>query len=386
MKDDTTSARAWIERLVAFDTTSRNSNLPLIDDVEAFLAPLADDIRRTPDDTGEKSNLLVRFGPQTEGGVVLSGHTDVVPVDGQDWASDPFTVVERDGRLYGRGAADMKSFLAVVLANAEGFAAASLSKPVYFAFSYDEEIGLLGAPRLIDDLIRNEPRPTAVIVGEPTMMKVIDGHKGIAYHRVTVTGAESHSSQTGRGVSAVTVAARLIGVVESMNRERAASADADSPFDPPHTTMTCNLVHGGTQANIMAGSCEFQWDLRRMPGEPGEAAMNEFMTHARALEAEMRAVDPRCAITVETMADAPPLGPRADNPAAQLAFALTGENRAGAVSYGAEGGQFQEAGLSVVVCGPGSIDQAHQPNEFVSIDQLNLGDLFIKRLIKRVSG
>lgn len=380
------SARAWIERLVSFDTTSRNSNLPLIDDVEAFLAPLADEMRRTPDDTGEKSNLLVRFGPEIEGGVVLSGHTDVVPVDGQDWSSDPFTVEERDGRLYGRGTADMKSFLAVALANAEGFAAAELTRPVYFAFSYDEEIGLLGAPRLIDDLVRCEPKPEAVIVGEPTMMKVIDGHKGIAYHRVRVTGAESHSSQTGRGVSAVTAAARLIGVVEAMNRARAANADPQSPFDPPHTTMTCNLVHGGTQANIMAGACEFQWDLRRMPGEPGEAALAEFMEHARALEAEMRAIDPRCAIEVERAADAPPLEPRAENKAAELAYALTGENRAGAVSYGTEGGQFQEAGLAVVVCGPGSIDQAHQPDEFISVDQLKAGDLFMKRLIKRLSG
>lgn len=382
--DRLAAARDWIDRLVAIDTTSRNSNLALIDIVEDHLARLGARTRRTADDTGEKANLVATFGPNTEGGVVLSGHTDVVPVDGQDWSSDPFRIEVRGGRLYGRGTSDMKSFLAIALAEAEDFAATDLARPVSIAFTYDEEIGCLGAPRLIEDLVREGPRPGAVIVGEPTMMKVIDGHKGIAVHRVAVRGAETHSSQTGRGVSAVMAAATLIGVVERMNAARAAAADPASPFDPPHTTMTCNVVRGGTQANIMAGECVFDWDLRSIPGDDPDAALAEFAEAARAVEAEMRAIDPRCSVTVERVANAPSLAPAPSNPAAELAFALTGENASGAAAYAAEAGQYQEAGLPVVVCGPGSIDQAHQPDEFIALDQVAAGVRFMGRLRERL--
>jgi len=382
---DLETVRGELARLVAFDTTSRNSNLDLVDDVEERLKALGAATRRTTDDTGAKANLLARFGPVTAGGVVLSGHTDVVPVDGQDWASDPFVLEERGGRLYGRGTCDMKGFLACAMAHAERFAEAPLARPVYFAFTYDEEVGCLGAPRLIADLVRSEPRPAAVIVGEPTMMKVVNGHKGAAYHRTVATGAEAHSSKSGQGVSAVMAAARLIEILRAMHDERRAAADPESPFDPPHATITCNVIGGGTAPNILAGECAFEWDARCLPDERPEDVLAEFAARAAVVEREMKAVDARCAIRTERFANIPSMARRAENAAADLACALTGENGSAAVAYGAEAGQYQNAGLAVAICGPGSIGEAHQPDEFVALDQLERCLAFMARLEARLS-
>lgn len=376
---------AWIDRLVAYDTTSSKSNLALIDDVEAHLRAHGAETFRVPNDAGDKANLYAVVGPKVRGGVVLSGHTDVVPVEGQSWSSDPFTVVEREGRLYGRGTSDMKSFSAIALSLLPEMARADLKRPIIFALSYDEEIGLLGAPRMIAEIKARLPAPMAVIVGEPTMMRVIDGHKGIASFRTSVTGFTTHSSQTDRGVSAVEGAARLIVKISEMRAAREAGADAKSPFHPPYSTMTVNVAHGGTQLNIMAGACFFEWDCRVIPGETSADIRREFDEEARRVEKSMQARAPGCRVETVQISNAPCLAPQADNPAADLAKSLTGDNATATVSYAAEAGQFQEAGFSSVICGPGSIDQAHQPDEFIALDQVAQGTAFIRRLIARLS-
>ncbi|MEQ1931224.1 MAG: acetylornithine deacetylase [Parvularculaceae bacterium] len=376
---------AWISRLIAHDTTSSKSNLALIDDVEAYLKSFGAETHRVHNADKSKANLYAVVGPNVEGGVILSGHTDVVPVAGQDWASDPFKAVEMDGRLYGRGASDMKSFSAVGLSLVPEMAAANLKRPLIFALSYDEEIGCLGAPHMIAEIKGRLPAPSAVIVGEPTLMKVIDGHKGIASFRTTVTGYTTHSSQTDRGVSAVEAAARLIVNLTGMRGARAATPDKASPFNPPYTTMTVNVAHGGTQLNIMAGECVFDWDCRVIPGESPAAILSEFEDYARSVEADMRRKAGGCRVGTVQMTNAPPLAPLADNPAADLAKSLTGRNATEVVAFATEAGQFQEAGFSTVICGPGSIDQAHQPNEWIAIDQVAEATRFLRKLIARMA-
>jgi acetylornithine deacetylase len=382
---DITSQLEWISRLVAFDTTSSKSNLALIEDVETYLHEFGVETFRITNDDGTKSNLYTVVGPKVEGGVVLSGHTDVVPVEGQDWKTDPWTVVEKDGKLYGRGVADMKSFSAIGLSLVPEMLQAGLKRPIIFALSYDEEVGCLGAPRMISQIADRVPEPAAVIVGEPTNMKVIDGHKGIAAFRVTVTGYITHSSQTDRGVSAVEAAAKLITKITDMRAAKAAAADKTSPFTPPYSTMTVNVAHGGMQVNIMAGEAWFEWDLRVIPGDSQQDIIDEFTDFALGVEAEMRAKAPGCRIVIEQMTNAPALGPEEDNPAADLVKAITGSNSTDVVAYAAEAGQFQEAGFSVVVCGPGSINNAHQPDEFITIDQVREATKFLRRLIERLA-
>lgn len=374
----------WLSRLVAHDTTSSKSNLNLIEDVEAYLHGLGVETRRVENHDGSKTNLYAVVGPSVEGGVVLSGHTDVVPVAGQAWDTDPFTVTERDGKLYGRGTCDMKAFTAIGLSLVPEMLEAGLEKPVIFALSYDEEVGCLGAPDMIDQIVANVPRPAAVIVGEPTMLKVIDGHKGISSFRTRVTGYTTHSSQTQRGVSAVMVAARLVTFIEDMARELAEKAPENS-FDPPYTTMTVNVINGGTQLNIMAAECSFDWDLRSIPGDDPQEIYDRVAAHAADLEADMQKKDAGCSIETEWMTRAPSLAPRPDNAAADFVKAITGLNHTEVVPFATEAGQFQGAGLSTVVCGPGSIDQAHQANEFISIDQMQKGTDFMRKLIARLS-
>jgi len=382
---DITAQLEWIQRLVAFDTTSSKSNLALIEDVETYLHGLNVETFRVTNDDATKSNLYAVVGPNVEGGVVLSGHTDVVPVEGQDWTTDPWTVIEKDGKLFGRGVADMKSFSAIALSLVPEMLAAGLKRPIILALSYDEEIGCLGAPRMISEIADKVAMPSAVIVGEPTSMKVIDGHKGIAAFRVTVTGYTTHSSQTGRGVSAVEAAAKLITKIADMRTAKAVAADEASPFDPPYSTMTVNVVRGGTQLNIMAAEASFDWDLRTIPGEAQQDIIDEFTDFARGVEAEMRAKASGCRVVIEQMTNAPALGPADHNPAADLAKAITGHNTTDVVAYAAEAGKFQEAGFPVVICGPGSIDQAHQVDEFITLDQITEGTKFIRRLIERLA-
>ncbi len=374
-----------IARLVGFDTVSRRSNLALIDWVRDHLAGFGIESRLVPSPDGSKANLFATIGPMVEGGVVLSAHTDVVPVDGQPWDTDPFTVVERDGRLYGRGTADMKSFPAVALALLPEMLAAGLKRPLHLALSYDEEVGCIGAPFMIERILAELPRPGAVIVGEPTSMRVVLAHKGCYVLRTVVTGHEVHSSQINRGVSAVMTAARLIQTIAAMGAENAAAADPACPFDPPYTTMHVGTVRGGTATNITARHCEFVWDVRPVPGDDWTVLRDRFEAECARLRAEMRRVAPACDIRTELLAGAPGLAPEAGGAAAQLCHALTGRNDTGVVSYGAEAGQFQEAGLSTVMCGPGSIDQAHQPNEFIEIAQVAACERFIRDLVRRLA-
>ncbi len=375
----------WIERLVAHDTTSHLSNLNLIVDVEGWLRQHNVETWRVPDDTGKKTNLYALVGPKESGGVVLSGHTDVVPVAGQEWSNDPFTVVNRNNRLYGRGTADMKSFIAIALSLIPEMQSANIKKPIILALSYDEEIGCVGAPRMIESISRDLPTPSAVIVGEPTLMKVIDGHKGIASFRTTVNGFTTHSSQTDRGVSAVEAAARLITKITSMREANERSAKPDNSFSPPYTTMTANVFNGGTQLNIMAGKAVFDWDMRLVPEDRMQGLFDEFNDFANGLEKEMRIKSRECSIETEQLTYAPALAPQDNNNAADLAKALTGHNATDVVAYAAEAGQFQEAGFSTVICGPGSIDQAHQANEYIALSQIASGTQFQRALIQRLS-
>ncbi|TPW06358.1 MAG: acetylornithine deacetylase [Alphaproteobacteria bacterium] len=363
-----------LARLVAFDTTSRESNLALIEWVEAFLAQRGVATTRVPSADGRKSNLHALIGPAVEGGVVLSGHTDVVPVDGQPWTSDPWTVAERDGRLYGRGVADMKSFVALALAHVDAAIAAPLKRPIILAFSYDEEVGCLGLPA-----------PAAVIVGEPTSMRVVSGHKGISTFTVTVGGREAHSSQTQQGVSAVMEALPLMQLVADMAREAEGKADQASPFTPPQTTMTVGMVSGGTAVNILARRCEFVWDLRCPPDDDPERYATRFMAAAQAADARIKVRAPEGGVTVVRRSSTPALRIERDSDAERLARAITGDNGVEAAGYAAEGGLFQRAGWATVICGPGSIAQAHQPDEWIEIDQIAQGARFLTKLVERLS-
>ena len=381
---DLASAREILERLVAFDTTSRNSNLALIEWVEAFLTARGVASTRAPSPDGAKANLYAIVGPAVEGGVVLSGHTDVVPVDGQPWTSDPWKVTEKDGKLYGRGVADMKSFVALTLAHVDAMQAAALKRPVILAFSYDEEVGCLGAPHLISAM-EGLPAPSAVIVGEPTSMRVMSGHKGISTFTVTVEGREAHSSQTQQGVSAIMEALPLMNLVAEMAREAEARADPSTPFTPPQATMTVGLVEGGTALNILARRCQFVWDLRCPPGDDVEKYASRFLTAASEADARIKQRAPEGGVTVVRRSSTPPLNIARDSEAETLARALTGDNGLEAAAYAAEGGLFQRAGWPTVLCGPGSIAQAHQPDEWIEIAQIEKGEAFMRSLIARLS-
>jgi acetylornithine deacetylase len=370
-----------LERLVGFDTTSRASNLPLIDYVEAQLAPLGVQGRRVPNADGTKSNLYARIGPAAAGGVALSGHTDVVPVDGQAWTSDPFALTRRGDRLFGRGTCDMKGFLALMLAVAPELAAAPLKRPAFLAFSYDEEVGCLGAPDMIAALALEAPPPAVVVVGEPTNMQAVRGHKGIVVFKVTVTGRQAHSSLTHLGVSAVMAAVQLMASLKALAERLELEADPASPFLPRGPTLTIGQVEGGTAVNILAGQCQFAFDLRCPPGVDPMALLDPFFAEARALDATLKAKAPEAGVQVARRSLTPALAPEQDGAAERLARRLAGDNGpARVVSYAAEAGQFQQAGFSTVICGPGSIDQAHQPDEYVEIAQMQRGAAFMARL------
>ena len=382
------SARAIdiLAKLVAFDTTSRRSNLALIEWVERYLADLNVPTRRVPNADGTKSNLMAMIGPAVEGGVVLSGHTDVVPVDGQPWSTDPWVLTERDGRLYGRGTCDMKGFLALALAAAPDLAKADLRKPVHLAFSYDEEVGCLGAPDMIAVIAREAPRPALVVVGEPTDMVAVRAHKGIASFKVTVTGREAHSSLTHLGVSANMMAIKLMAMLVGLSERLEREADPNSPFTPKGATLTIGQVNGGTAVNILARECVFIFDLRTPAGMDPVALLSDFFAMASVLDAEIKAKAPEGGVKVERRSLTPAFAPEEDGVAEAFARKLAGDNGpARVVPYAAEAGQFQGAGFSTVICGPGSIDQAHQPNEYVEISQMQRGAAFMRRLIEDLS-
>jgi acetylornithine deacetylase len=381
------SPRQILDRLVSFPTVSRDSNLPLIDWVEDYLESHGVTAHRVWNEDRTKASLYAHIGPKVAGGVVLSGHSDVVPVDGQVWSSDPWTVTERDGRLYGRGTCDMKGFVALALAAVPFALAADLKRPLQLALSYDEELGCTGAPPMIAEMARSLPRAAAVIVGEPSRFSVVTGHKGGTGFKVHVKGYEVHSSLIHTGVSAIMAAAPLIDFANRVNAANAARPPAAlaQMFDPPWTTLHVGMIQGGTAHNITAADCRFSCEIRVVPGEDIEDWVAAFEGQVAQAVAAMQTIRPETGITVARFFSVPPLRPETDGPAEALARRLTGDNGLHVVSYGTEAGQFQAEGYSAVVCGPGDIAQAHQPDEFLEMSEFDAGWSFMQRLVASLS-
>ncbi|MBK5934410.1 acetylornithine deacetylase [Rhodovulum imhoffii] len=376
--------RELLERLVAFPTVSRDSNLPLVDWVQDYLEGHGIGVTRVPDATGAKASLYAHAGPACAGAILLSGHSDVVPVDGQHWTTDPWRLSEREGRLYGRGTCDMKGFDALALWALVEAQRRGVSRPLQFALSHDEEVGCLGAPEMIAHMAAHDfPRAQAVIVGEPSMMQVVTGHKGSMGFDLHFRGYEVHSSIPHKGVSAIMEAARLIGWANRINDENAAHAPqgADTHFDPPWTTLHVGEIRGGTAHNITAAECRLLLDFRCVPGDTLEGWRDALAEEVRHLADAMQAVRPEAGIEMTESFMLPALRPEENGAAEALARRLTGDNAVHVVSYGTEAGQFQDGGFSVVVCGPGSIAQAHQPDEYLSLDQFHAGQALMERLL-----
>ena len=378
--------RAMIDRLIAFDTTSRNSNLELIHYVRDYLADLGVEANLVHDAGGTKANLYATLGPDDRPGIALSGHTDVVPIDNQDWTRDPWQVSADAGKLYGRGTCDMKSFIAVALAHAPRFLEAGLKTPVHLCFSYDEEVGCKGVPSLLEFLAARPVKPAMCVVGEPTDMKVITGHKGKSSIRCHVRGKEAHSSLAPYGVNAVNAAARVVNFLADMAARKAAEGPFDHDFDVPHTTVHTGVIEGGTQLNIVPGHCRFEFEFRYLPGEDPEALLKQVQCFAELEVAPaMQSIDPASGFSWEQMAGFPGLNLADDAAVIELAKALSGGNATGKVAFGTEAGLFDASGIPTVVCGPGSIDQAHKPDEFVTEEQVALCERFMERLEQRLS-
>ena len=369
-------------RLVGFDTTSRNSNLALIHFIRDHLAELGLESTLVPNAEGTKANLFASVGPEVEGGVVLSGHTDVVPVDGQAWTTDPWQLAEKDdGNLYGRGTCDMKGFVAACLAHVPAFQKAHLKVPMHLAFSYDEEIGCLGARSLAERLVGSVPRPQAVIVGEPTMMSVVNAQNAGGGLVATFTGVEAHSSMTHLGVSAIHFAGDFIHWLNELQEELATRGCGDIDTVPGHTTINVGIITGGTAANILARECTLNWGYRTLPdGDAWEVQRRAEKYIAELLLPKMRSKHPDASITLRRRSFVPGLLPQDNEEAAELALKWTGGNRTYAVPYGTEAGIFRGHGIPTVICGPGDISQAHQPNEFVARAQMDACDAFLDKM------
>ena len=378
---------AILADLVAFPTVSSDSNLGLI----AYLADRLDAAGALTevflDPTGTKGNLFATFGPQVDGGIVLSGHTDVVPVADQDWSSDPFAMVQRDGRLYGRGTCDMKGFIAATVAMAPLLAAAVRDRPIHFAFTHDEEVGCLGARALVATLAARGIRPGVAIIGEPTGMRIVEGHKGCYEYSTHFTGLEGHGSDPDRGVNAVEYAARFVGRLLELKQDLRAHAPAGSRFRPPWTTINTGALTGGLAHNVIPGRARIDWEMR-----PVQAADARFVKAALAdycagvLLPQMQAVSPGAAITTEVIGEVDGLAPAEVNEARDILQALTGGAATEVVPFGTEAGLFQAIGLAVVVCGPGDIAQAHKPDEFLAVEQLDRCLGMLERLGDRLRG
>ena len=374
-------AKDLIARLVGFDTTSDRSNLELMDFVRGYLASHGIESHMTFSPEGDKANLFATIGPADRPGVALSGHTDCVPVEGQAWDSDPFAVAERDDRLYGRGTCDMKGFVAMCMAMVPAFAEKPLATPIHLAFSYDEEVGCTGVRPMVARLGKDLPMPLAVLVGEPTMMEVVDAHKGISDFETVITGFESHSSMDLAGGNAIFAATRFIGELMRMREAYIARGDATGRFEPGYSSIHVGRVDGGTAGNIVPGRCLVNWEMRALPGDRAtdvEEAMAEFS--AREILPHLRSVSEATSVVTTRLVDAPGLAPDPGSLAEVLAKRLSGHNATQTVSYATEAGLFQVAGAPTVVCGPGDIGQAHRPNEFLALSQVDACLAFLDRL------
>jgi acetylornithine deacetylase len=379
------SAREMIERLIAFNTVSRDSNLGLIEWVRDYLQRHGAKTRLTHDSSGKKANLFATLGDSPKPGLILSGHTDVVPVDGQAWDTDPFAATEQNGRLYARGSADMKGFIGIALSQAPKFVAAlnanRLDAPLHYALSYDEEVGCLGVRGLIKDLQDNGIRPAGCVVGEPTSMQPIIAHKGTHRFRCAVHGREAHSSYVTHGVNAIEYAARLVVYIRQIADRLAQLETRDYGFTVPYSTLSTGLIRGGIAANVVPKDCEFSFDMRVLPNASPDALYHEIRSYAEALAREMQAVDPESRIDLVWASQTIGLAAAETDAIVQWAMQLSQNHSVGKVSYGTEAGLFQQMGVPSVICGPGDIAQAHRPNEFVALEQLAQCETFMNRIV-----
>lgn len=377
---------AWLKTLIGFDTVSRNSNLALIEYVADYLHGVGLKPWLAYDADGAKANLFVTLpaaNGDMSGGLVLSGHTDVVPVEGQAWHSDPFCAQVREGRVYGRGSCDMKGFIASVLAAVPQMQAASLLRPMHVALSYDEEIGCLGAPVMLAELVRRGLNPQHCIVGEPTSMRMVVAHKGIHTFCCRVHGKSAHSSLTPQGVNAIEYAARLIVYINQLADELKKRQDHDDDFDVPFSTLSTGLIRGGTAVNIIPNMCEFEFDYRNLPHmRPADVALPIQRYIDEVLQPQMQAVDGQCRIDMMQRENVPALGQAEHHALYELVAQLVDDAARHKVAYATEGGQFQAAGMQTVICGPGSIEQAHKADEYVQLSQLARCDGFLRSLVR----
>lgn len=375
------TSRDVLARLIAFATVSRDSNLELIRYIQDYLTRLGVQSELFYNEERTKANLFATIGPDAPGGVVLSGHTDVVPVDGQAWTVDPFKMTEADGKLFGRGTADMKGFIACVLAAVPTFTSANLRLPVHLAFSYDEEVGCLGVRSMLAALETRPNKPKLCLIGEPTELKPVLGHKGKLAMRCQVKGAACHSAYAPYGVNAIEYAAKLIGRLGEMGEELAEASKHDERFDPPFSTIQTGVIEGGRALNIVPAECQFDFEVRALPGfDAQEIAISLESYATEHLVPKMRSVNPDTEIKLHPLSAYPGLATSPKSEAALLLANLCGSAEFGTVAFGTEGGLFDQAGIPTVVCGPGSMDQGHKPDEFVSIDQLSQCDEMLRRL------
>lgn len=377
---------AWLTRLIAFDTTSRNTNLPLIECVNAWCEQYGLTTRLTFDETKTKANLFATLSGKQDnqqGGLILSGHTDVVPVDGQAWDSPPFEATKRDGRIYGRGACDMKGFLAVVLALIPEWAKHPPKSPIHLAFSYDEEVGCAGAPHLIADLQKGGIQPSACLVGEPTDMRMVVAHKGIQVYRCRLRGHAAHSSLTPKGCNAIDYAAQLIATIRSLATELKVHGPQDQHFDVPFTTVSTNSISGGSAHNIIPAHCEFIFEFRHLPQVSANTIIDQITAHAKTvILPQMQAEHAGAQIEIERIAAAPGFEALESSTWTQNVRALIQQQETNKVAYATEAGLFQQANIPTLVCGPGSIEQAHRANEFVTIEQLEKCEGFLRQVVR----
>jgi acetylornithine deacetylase len=379
-------SRAMLARLIGFATVSRDSNLALIEFVRDYLRELGVDCELIYNAERTKANLLASVGPSVAGGIVLSGHTDVVPVDGQAWTVEPFSLSEAGGKLYGRGTADMKGYLASVLAAVPMFLASPLQRPVHLAFSYDEEVGCLGVRGLLEVLPQRIPAPALCLIGEPTELKPVLGHKGKLAMRCHVRGAACHSAYAPYGVNAIEQAARLIGRLGDIGTTLARPQLHDKRFDPAFSTVQVGVIQGGTALNIVPADCRFDFEIRALPDFAPQVVVDELQDYTeQTLLPAMQAVDSGTGIRFEKISAYPGLATPADSAAARLIAQLCGSDEFSTVAFGTEGGLFDQAGIPSVVCGPGSMDQGHKPDEFVSVEQMAACDRLMDRLAAYLS-
>ncbi|HMB48155.1 MAG TPA: acetylornithine deacetylase [Afifellaceae bacterium] len=372
--------RVLLGDLIGFATITEQSNMALIDYCAALLEPLGAKMEYSRSEDGGRANLFATFGPDGDGGLVLSGHTDVVPVEGQDWSTYPFKAVERNGAIYGRGACDMKAFLACCLAMAPDFAARKAGAPLHLAFTYDEEIGCMGAGVLLKALAESGRKPAACIIGEPTSLRVIDCHKGCHEYTTRFTGLEGHSSDPEKGVNAIEYAVRHAGELYRVAEELKERAPHNSPFSPPWSTLQVGKISGGIAHNVIARECDLVWDFRPVNDADTEFALGRIRAHEDGLRREMQAAFADADIHTETAGAIVGLEPATQSQARDIAIHLCGNSDTGAVSFGTEGGLYQKAGISTVICGPGSIEQAHKPDEFITLEQLGACLRMLERL------